>query len=95
VENGLFSYFESFEAERRGAAPLGLVPLQGATLREPKTPRKEVQHAIGPAWRLDTAAQSSDAFRAKYILAGDDGGTTQSWRESMQVHIDFANDSTT
>ena len=47
--------------------------------------------AIGPAWRLDTAAHNKDAFHGKYILAAEDASATHTWREAMQVHIDFAN----
>lgn len=96
VENGLFQYFESFDSPHDKS--LGLVPLQGATIRDPKTARKRRSSLggpiVGPAWRLDTAAAGKkDSFHRKYILAGLDADSSQAWREALEVHIDFANDS--
>ena len=93
IENGLFQYFESFDSPYEKA--LGLVPLHGARLGEPKTARSRRLSlggaTIGPAWRLDTAAQSRDAFHQKYVLAGEDVASTEAWKEAMQRHIEFAN----
>ena len=67
VEDGLFQYFESFDSARD--QPLGLVPLQGASIRQPKTARANrpsiVGPTVGPAWRLDTAATGNDKFHQK------------------------------
>lgn len=93
VENGLFQYFESFDSPADKS--LGLVPLQGATIRDPKTARRRSSlggPTVGPAWRLDTGAREKDAFHRKYILAGTDAASSQSWKEAIQVHIEFAND---
>ena len=44
---------------------VGLVPLQGASIRQPKTARANrpsiVGPTVGPAWRLDTAATGNAA----------------------------------
>ena len=93
VENGLLQYFESFDSPYDKA--LGLVPLQGATLGEPKTARSRRSSiggsTVGPAWRLDTAARSQDAFHRKYIFAGESEASTFAWKRAMQQHIDYAN----
>jgi hypothetical protein len=94
VENGLLQYFESFDSPREKY--LGMVPLQGASIREPKSTRvrrSSMGVPVGPAWRLDTAAKAKkDAFHSKYILAGEDVESSRKWREALQVHIEFAND---
>ena len=95
VENGLFQYFESFDSPNDKV--LGLIPLQGAIIRDPKTARKRSSLSgptVGPAWRLDTAAHKRDTFHQKYILAGDNAASSQAWRVAMEVHIKFANDVT-
>ena len=92
VENGLLQFFESFDSPTDKA--LGLVPLHGATLGEPKTARSRRSSlggsAVGPAWRLDTKPSDS-AVHAKYILAADDEASSRAWRMCMQAHIEFAN----
>jgi hypothetical protein len=68
IENGLMQIYESERATLTNP-PIGLVPLNGASLRDPKSERGRRPSvggaSTGPAFRIDTAAKEKDTFYRK------------------------------
>ena len=104
LDNGVLFYFEAAEASN--AKPKGTIPLRGALLRDPKTPRGRRPSLSGPVlgavWRIETAVSSSSSVHKKYIFAcaadSERVSETEScseWKAALKAHMAFATDGTT
>lgn len=95
LQSGRLRYFATDRLDGTSASsprslePLGVIFLRGACLVEPKSARLSVER--GPAWRINTSADTSTLHHPKYVMAGESFLDTQAWRAAIQNHIDYAN----